>query len=106
MSKTQAPVPTCPLCGVAFQLGVQHKCSSQNESALGPGFWIKLFVPLFTVLLLQLGGAIWWASGVQNDLRQVKDQQVQQSAYFKEQLDRQQQIIDRLDSYFRRPPPQ
>lgn len=90
-----------------MQLGVQHKCPTQNNGGgLGPGFWIKLFVPLVIALLLQLGGAVWWASGVQNDLRQVKEQQVQQSSYFKEQLDRQQQIIDRLDSYFRRPPPQ
>ena len=97
----------CPLCGGALKLGVQHKCPTNQSdgSALGPSFWIKLFVPMILALLLQLGGAIWWASGVQNDLRQVKDQQNQQSEYFKEQLSRQQQIIDRLDSYFRRPLP-
>jgi hypothetical protein len=111
----------CPFCQQALVPGVQHVCPAFAAPAPAPAppaavaveqngrmsaiAWWKLFLPFAGLLVLQLGGAIWWASAVQSDLRAFKDQLANQESYFKEQLNRQQTIIDRLDAYFRRPPP-
>ena len=92
--------PKCPICQQPLYMGVQHVCpaapvvqSASSHDELKMFFW-KIFASLMLGLMIQLGGAIWWASRVQSTIDQ-----------FKEQLVEQKQTIDRIDSYFRRPPP-
>lgn len=104
MSKAK---PVCALCQQPIFLGVQHVCPAAARQGSGPGAtnFLKMFAPFAGILVLQLGGAIWWASGVQRDIQSFQDRLVQQEAYFKEQLANHKAIVDRLDSYFRRPVP-
>ena len=90
----------CPNCGNPLQLGVAHVCPTTAPPVVESGRgitvsdWWKPFLGIILALVLQLGGAIWWASKVQATIEGFKDQ-----------LQRQQQTIDRIDGYFRRPLP-
>lgn len=108
----------CPMCQEVLHVGVQHICpvlAAQHAAAVAPaaegsegglkGFLWKIFAGIVVALVLQLGGAIWWASRVQNTLDNFKDQLAAQQQTFKEQIEKQAQTIERIDSYFRRPPP-
>lgn len=92
----------CPNCNDPIIKGVAHACPqitamiaarTPNGNLTIIAFW-KLFGGIVLVLALQLGTAIWWASGIQSDLRNLK-----------EQVQDQKQTIEKIDNYFRRPPP-
>ena len=90
----EALVPRCPKCGGELLPGVAHQCLVAEAKGITVSDWWKPFLGIILALVLQLGGAIWGASKVQTTIEG-----------FKLQLEQQQRTIERIDSYFRRPPP-
>ena len=100
MSKTV----TCTTCHEPIYPGIAHVCPSLRVPiAMTPangengirGFLWKISSGLFIALILQLLGAIWWASRVDATIQNFQQQLLDQKA-----------TIERIDGYFRRPPPQ
>ena len=95
----------CTTCHEPIYPGIAHVCpalrapitavSVNGDSGLR-GFLWKLAGSLLVALILQLLGAIWWASKVEATIENFRTQLLDQKA-----------TIERIDGYFRRPlPPQ
>ena len=57
----EALVPRCPKCGGELLPGVAHQCLVAEAKGITVSDWWKPFLGIILALVLQLGGAIWWA---------------------------------------------
>jgi hypothetical protein len=93
----------CSTCHEPIYPGIAHVCPALRVPAAVKttngddgglrGFLWKIAASLLVALILQLLGAIWWASKVEATIQN-----------FQQQISDQKATIERIDSYFRRPP--
>lgn len=80
---------TCEHCGQALFPGVAHKCPAAPK-AVSDWRWM---VPIITLLVVQIAGIIWWASGMSSSIKSIRDS-----------IDQQNQRLNRIEQqYFIRP---